>query len=176
MVHVIVVEPRKIITQRMVSPHDAPGVARLSVQERHGKGVKPANGYVWGFGERFDGAIASSVGHDSHNLIVAGKRPSDMKLALSALIECGGGFCVVQGGRILAKLPLPLGGLMTTAAPESVTSSLVALHEASRAVGCELSEPFLQLAFLSLPVIPRLKLTNMGLVDVEAFSLIPVAA
>ena len=175
-VHVIVVEAGKIITGRKVDAHNAPGVARLSVVERYGKGSPPANGYVSGFGESFEGAIASSVGHDSHNLIVVGQEARDMKVALQCIKEMGGGFCVVHHEKVLASLPLPFGGLMTSESPESVVSSLRNLHEASHSIGCQVPEPFLQLAFLSLPVIPSLKLTDQGLVDVDKFSFINVSA
>ena len=175
-VHVIGVIHGKIITTRHVMNHDEKGVAKLSVLERYGRGTKPANAYVKGFGENFKGAIASSVGHDSHNLIAVGDQASEMRTAMSALIECGGGFVVVQNGKVLARLALPMGGLMSTQDPESLKKSLEELKKASQQIGCELSEPFLQLAFLSLPVIPSLKLTDRGLVDVDAFKLIDVRA
>lgn len=174
-VHVIRVLPGKIITGREVLAHDAPGVRRLTVLERHGHERPPANAYVIGFGE-LRGAIASSVGHDSHNLIVIGDSPADMRAALGALIESGGGFSVAQGGDVKAHLPLPHGGLMSDASPESLRGSLAELREASGALGCELADPFLQLAFLSLPVIPTLKLTDHGLVDVERLEVIAVRA
>jgi adenine deaminase len=175
-VHVIGVEAGKLLTSRSIERHDAPGVARLSVLERYGHGSKPANGYVRGFGDRFRGAIASSVGHDSHNLIVVGTDTRDMATALGALIDLGGGFAVVQDGAVRSVLPLPYGGLMATRSLEDTRNAIVDLREASRSVGCALAEPFLQLAFLSLPVIPSLKLTDKGLVDVDAFQLISVSA
>ncbi len=175
-VHVIRVIEGKIITAHDVLAHSTPGVAKLSVLERYGHGSKPANAYVTGFGIGFKGAIASSVGHDSHNLIVVGDRCEDMRTALSSLIEVGGGFSVVKDGKVLARLPLPLGGLMSTAHPEELKTILLELKKASRSIGCELQEPFLQLAFLSLPVIPSLKLTDRGLVDVDQFKIIDVRA
>jgi adenine deaminase len=174
-VHVIGVRAGRILTDRHVARNDAPGVRRLSVLERHGRGAPPANAYVLGFGD-LRGAIASSVGHDSHNLIVVGDRPEDMRAALAALVETGGGFCVVRDGVLLARLALPLGGLMSFADPDEIARALVELHAASAAIGCVLPEPFLQLAFLSLPVIPSLKLTDRGLMDVDAFRLIDVRA
>jgi len=99
-----------------------------------------------------------------------------MRVALACIAEVGGGFCVVRGGSVLARLPLPLGGLMSLEEPESIARSLEELRAASRAIGCVLPEPFLQLAFLSLPVIPSLKLTDRGLMDVDAFQLIDVRA
>ncbi len=175
-VHVIDVIEGKIITGRAVLDHDAPGVARLSVLERHGRRLRPANAYVRGFGESFRGAIASSVGHDSHNLIVVGKEISDMRIALAELIRFGGGFCVVKDGTVSASLPLPFGGLMSSRSAPELQKALETLKDASRAAGCALSEPFLQLAFLSLPVIPSLKLTDRGLVDVDRFDFIDVRA
>lgn len=174
-VHVIGVREGRILTDRAVLPHDAPGVRRLTVLERHGKGSKPANGYVIGFGE-LEGAIASSVGHDSHNLVAVGKDPADMRAAMAALADVGGGFCVVSGGVVRARLALPLGGLMSLDDPAPIATALGELRAASRAIGCVLPEPFLQLAFLSLPVIPSLKLTDRGLMDVDAFRLIDVRA
>jgi adenine deaminase len=175
-VHVIGVRAGRILTDRHVMQHDAAGVARLSVVERHGHGGKPANAYVTGFGAKMTGAIASSVGHDSHNLIVVGSEARDMRAALAALVESRGGFCVVKDGVLLARLALPIGGLMSREPPASIAASLRELHRASHSIGCALAEPFLQLAFLSLPVIPSLKLTDRGLMDVDAFQLISVQA
>jgi adenine deaminase len=174
-VHVIVVRPGRILTERLVTRSDAPGVMRLTVLERHGHGGRPANGYVLGFGD-LDGAIASSVGHDSHNLIVVGKNTDDMRAALACLADMGGGFCVMRRGNVLASLSLPLGGLMSIDSPENIALGLKALRGASTSIGCVLAEPFLQLAFLSLPVIPSLKLTDRGLMDVDAFRIIDVRA
>ncbi len=175
-VHVIGVEPGKILTSRHVRGHDDPGVARFSVLERYGNGQPPANGYAQGFGENFRGAIAASVGHDSHNLTVVGSNSKDMRVALAALIQSGGGFCVVKDGQVQAKLDLPIGGLMSSEEPAKIVKGLEALRAASRGVGCALEEPFLQLAFLCLPVIPSLKLTDRGLVDVDQFKIIDVRA
>ena len=175
-VHVIRVLPGKIITDRHVARADDPEVARLTVLERHGRGLKPANAYVSGFGKEFRGAIASSVGHDSHNLITVGRETRDMKVAMGRLLETGGGFCVVENGQVIADLPLPLGGLMSPRPAAELVGELKKLRAASKAIGCGLEEPFLQLAFLSLPVIPSLKLTDRGLVDVDKFQFIDVRA
>jgi adenine deaminase len=175
-VNVIGIIPGKIITEHRVMNSQDAGVAKLSVLERYGKGSKPANGYVEGFGEDLSGAIASSVGHDSHNLIAVGSTSSDMRVAMMALNQTGGGFCVVKDGKVLSHLPLPLGGLMSEQSPSHLRAQLEDLKAASRSVGCTLHEPFLQLAFLSLPVIPSLKLTDQGLIDVNAFKKIDVRA
>ena len=174
-VHVIGVEHGKILTDHLVMNSADLGVSRLSVLERYGKGSRPANGYVKGFG-KLRGAIASSVGHDSHNLIVVGEKTSDMRVALQALMASGGGFCVVKDGAVQSQLALPFGGLMAKESPKAIEKSLLNLQAASRSIGCELPEPFLQLAFLSLPVIPSLKLTDKGLVDVNQFKVIDVRA
>jgi adenine deaminase len=175
-VHVIEVEHGKILTGRSVKDSNARGVAHLAVKERYGKNLKPATGYVSGFGETFTGAIGSSVGHDSHNLIAVGAKTSDMAVAMNFLRKSGGGFCVVKDGAVLAELALPMGGLMTNAPATEIRTKLSRLKDASRSVGCVLPEPFLQLAFLSLPVIPSLKLTDLGLVDVDRFEIIGVRA
>ena len=174
--HVMGVIPGKIITEHLILPSTDAGVARISVLERYGNKSKPSNAYVKGFGVSLKGAIASSVGHDSHNLIVVGSNSKDMRVALAALAESGGGFCVVQNEKVIALLELPLGGLMCADQPNDLKRKLVALRAASRSIGCELADPFLQLAFLSLPVIPALKLTDRGLFDVERFEPISVIA
>lgn len=171
-VHIIDVLPGKILTDRHVGNSDDPGVAQLTVIERYGYGHRPAHGYLRGFGDAFRGAIASTVGHDSHNLIIVGTEARDMKVAAEALAATGGGFCVVKNGAVLSQLALPIGGLMTDESPERIHRKLTELKAAARNIGCELHEPFLQLAFLSLPVIPSLKLTNLGLVDVDRFEII----
>jgi adenine deaminase len=173
-VHVIGVLEGKIITEHRIKNSTDRGVAKLSVLERYGKGSKPANAYVEGFGAEFKGAIASSVGHDSHNLITVGSNTEDMRVALAALARVGGGFCVVQNKKVSAQLALPFGGLMSDQDPKELKKALTSLKAASRDMGCALDEPFLQLAFLSLPVIPSLKLTDRGLVDVNTFKIIDV--
>lgn len=175
-VHVIGVESGRILTGRSVSKHDAVGVARLTVLERHGKKRPPANAYVTGFGSAFRGAIASSVGHDSHNLIAVGSNAEDMAVAVAALIDSQGGYAVTLAGQVTALLPLPFGGLMTSLGAGEVAKKLLEMRSVCRQQGCELDEPFLQLAFLSLPVIPSLKLTDRGLFDVDKFQLIEVRA
>jgi adenine deaminase len=175
-VHVIGVEPGKILTRRHVLDSKAEGVAHLTVLERHGKRSPPANAYALGFGKKFRGALASSVGHDSHNLIGVGSSTEDMAVAFRALIESGGGYCAVDKKEVKALLPLPFGGLMSLQPAHVLEKALLHLRRVCRAQGCELEEPFLQLAFLSLPVIPDLKLTDLGLFDVNAFRLVPAIA
>src|SRR5271170_3160466 len=145
---------------------------KVCVLERHGRNGNIGAGFVKGFGFR-QGALASSVGHDSHNLCVVGANDEDMAVAANRLIALGGGFVAAQGGQVLAELALPFAGLMSLEPFETVRRDLYSLRAAVQAMGCQLSEPFLHLAFLALPVIPHLKITDFGLVDVDRFELIP---
>jgi len=113
------------------------------------------------------------VCHDHHNIAVVGVNYDDMALAANRLGEIEGGFVVVEGGRVLAELSLPVAGLMSLEPFEQVHQNLIALRAAAKSLGVVLEEPFLQLAFLALPVIPHLKITDHGMVDVDRFEVIP---
>ena len=179
---VIGIVPGKIITPHLtfdIAPEDGdkrPDLARdlvkIAVIERHGKNGNRATGFVQGFGLQ-RGAIASTVCHDHHNIVVVGVDYDDMALAANRLGQIEGGFVVVQGGKILAELSLPVAGLMSLNSFEEVREDLVALRAAARGLGVVLEEPFLQLSFLALPVIPHLKITDFGMVDVDKFEVIP---
>jgi adenine deaminase len=179
---VIGVVPGRIITEhlrRTVPPSGVdPGqdIIKVAVIERHGRNTgSAASGMavasVHGFGLK-RGAIASSVGHDSHNITVIGVDDADMALAANRLGALQGGFVVAADGFIMAELALPVAGLMSLMDFEGVRDALLPLRAAARTLGCTLPEPFLQVAFLPLPVIPHLKITDKGLVDVDAFRLI----
>jgi adenine deaminase len=178
---VIGVLPGKIITEHRRFRLPALGnqttvdlardIIKVAVIERHGKNGNHANGFVQGFGLK-KGAIASTVGHDSHNICVVGVSEDDMAQAVRRLSEIKGGFVVVEDGRITGEISLPVAGLMSLEPYESVRDTLHHLRQAAFALGATLQEPFLQLAFLPLPVIPHLKISDMGLVDVDAFRLI----
>ena len=144
---------------------------KIAVIERHGKNGNMATGFVRGFNLK-RGAIASTVCHDHHNIAVVGADYDDMALAANRLGDIEGGFVVVEGGKVLAELPLPVAGLMSLESYEVVHDQLVDLRKAARDLGVTLEEPFLQLAFLALPVIPNLKITDRGLVDVNKFEII----
>jgi len=146
-------------------------VLKVCVIARHGKNRNIGRGFVRGFGLR-DAALASSVGHDSHNVCVIGSNDRDMAVAVNRLIELGGGFVAVKGGRVIGELALPLAGLMSLEPFETVANKLHGLKMIVAGLGCTLPEPFLQLAFLPLPVIPHLKITDRGLVDVDRFELL----
>ena len=179
---VIGILPGKIITEHLtyqIAPEDGdkrPDIARdlvkIAVIERHGVNGNRATGFVKGFGLQ-RGAIASTVCHDHHNIAVVGVDYADMALAANRLSEIEGGFVVVQGGRVLGELALPVAGLMSLEPFEVVHRDLVSLRAAARSLGVTLEEPFLQLAFLCLPVIPHLKITDFGMVDVDRFEVMP---
>jgi adenine deaminase len=119
-----------------------------------------------------------TIAHDSHNLVVIGDNDEDMKLAAGQIVRINGGIVVVRHHQIAGFLPLEIGGLMTTAPVEDVIKKLDELDEITRSMGVkpEHSDPFLSLAFLSLPVIPEIKLTDKGLFDVRKFGFIPLEA
>ncbi|WP_196257975.1 adenine deaminase [Pelagibacterium limicola] len=154
-----------------LKPDTEADVIKVAVVERHGINGNIGRGFVKGFGLK-RGAIASSVGHDSHNITVIGATDEDMALAVNRLIEIGGGFAVADEGEITADLALPIAGLMSTEPFEIVTEHLEHLRRAAKAIGCTLPEPFLQVAFLALPVIPHLKMTDRGMFDVDKFDFV----
>jgi adenine deaminase len=178
---VIGVLPGKIITEHRRYRLPARGnqttvdlaqdIIKVAVIERHGKNGNHANGFVQGFGLK-KGAIASTVGHDSHNICVVGVDEDDMARAANRLSEIKGGFVVVENGVVTGEIALPVAGLMSLEPYESVRDTLHHLRQAAFALGATLEEPFLQLAFLPLPVIPHLKISDRGMVDVDRFMLI----
>lgn len=159
------------ISERGTLPDLENDVLKIAVIERHGINGNVGRGFTKGFGLK-RGAIASSVGHDSHNITVVGATDEDMALAVNRLIELGGGFAVADQGRITAELALPIAGLMSLLPFENVAEKLHALRNAAWALGCTLPEPFLQVAFMALPVIPHLKMTDRGLFDVDRFDFV----
>jgi adenine deaminase len=166
----------EIITESLVSelrveygkvmPDVEKDILRVSVVNRYWD-APVSSAFVKGFGLK-GGAIASSVAHDSHNIIVAGANLEDMAIAVNALIQEGGGFCVCSGGRC-SMLNLRVAGLMCTKPAREVELVLEGLLESARVLGCTLGSPFMTLSFLSLLVIPKLKLGDKGLFDVEGF-------
>lgn len=179
---VIGILPGKIITEHLTfdiapeggdkQPDLTRDLVKIAVIERHGVNGNRATGFVKGFGLA-RGAIGSTVCHDHHNIAVVGADYGDMALAANRLVEIEGGFVVVEGGRVLAELALPVAGLMSLLSFEEVREELVRLRAAAKSLGVVLEEPFLQLAFLALPVIPHLKITDMGMVDVDRFEIMP---
>lgn len=173
--------PDQIVTrQTVIEPavHEGKVVAdpdrdilKLAVVERHRASPNLGLGLVRGFGLK-RGAIASSVAHDSHNIIVVGTNSADMLEAVIKIRKMQGGFTVVEDGRLIGSLPLPIAGLMSDRPMREVTENLRELMEHTRGLGGSLTEPFMSLSFLALPVIPELKLTDRGLVDVNQFQIV----
>ena len=150
-------------------------LAKIAVVERHLATGRVGLGFVAGSGLR-RGALASSVAHDAHNLVVVGMTDEDMALAVEHLAEIGGGIVAVDGGDILAECPLPIAGLLSDAPLQTVIEQSRACNDAARELGWTGASPFLTLAFLALSVIPHLKITDRGLVDVDRFELVPLRA
>jgi len=177
---VIGVIPGQLITEKLFEdvkidgdglPEIKPstGLNKIAVVERHKGSGRMAVALVRGLG-LIKGAIASSVAHDSHNIIVAGVEEDAMAAAVNKLAMIGGGFVVADGnGKIKAALPLPIGGLMSDQPAEQVAAEMRGLLAASAELGTNLTQPFLTLSFLALPVIPSLKITDRGLFDVDNF-------
>ncbi|OSQ42255.1 adenine deaminase [Thalassospira sp. MCCC 1A01428] len=159
------------VSQNGLMPDLERDVIKVAVIERHGKNGNIGRSFVTGFGLK-KGAIASSVGHDSHNITVVGADDDDMALAVNRLIEMGGGFAVAEDGKITAELALPVAGLMSEKPFETIATDLEHLRNAAKSLDCVLPEPFLQVAFLALPVIPHLKMTDRGLFDVDKFDFV----
>ena len=153
---------------------DADGdLVKLAVVDRYTGNARTGLGFVTGLGLR-RGAIASSVAHDSHNIIVAGLDDADMRAAVTAVAKMNGGLVVVRDGTSMASLPLPVAGLMSDQPVETVRDQLDTVIAAARQLGAQLADPFMTLGFLALPVIPDLKLTDQGLVDVRRFAVVPL--
>ena len=148
-------------------------ILKLCVVERHQASGRIGLGLVKGFGLKC-GAIASSVAHDSHNVIVVGVNDEDILRAVEEVKEMGGGLVVASGNDVIAKAPLEIAGLMSTQSLETLVKQVRGVKEAALNLGCALEEPFMALSFLALPVIPELKLTDMGLVDVNKFEIVPL--
>jgi adenine deaminase len=183
-VRLIEVVPDQLVTREVVEPapvedglfvaDPSRDILKLAVIERHKGTGNVGLGFVRGFKLK-KGALGSSVGHDSHNLIVVGTNDDDMLSAARAIAAMQGGMVAVANGKVLARVPLPIAGLMSDQPIERVREELDHLVAAARTFGTDLHAPFMALSFLALPVIPDLKLTDKGLVDVRKFDFVPVA-
>ena len=148
-------------------------ILKMAVIERHHNTGNIGLGFVKGF--KFSGgAIASTVGHDAHNIAIVGDNDEDMFVAATTLANSGGGQCVVSNSKVLALLPLPIAGLMSDAPPELVIDQQRTILDAVATLGCPLDDPFMPLSFLPLTVIPKLKLSDLGLIDVHQFAIVPI--
>jgi adenine deaminase len=182
---VIGIVPNQIVTESLVEePLVENGRAladptrdllKIAVVERHLGTGRVGLGFVRGFGLR-SGALASTVAHDAHNVVVIGVKDDDMLRAVRRLSDTGGGVVVVDRGIVKAELKLPVAGLLSDAGLEEVIAASRACVEAAHDLGCELASPFQSMAFLALSVIPSLKITDRGLVDVDRFEIVPLEA
>jgi adenine deaminase len=169
--------PGQLLTEQFVEPLSAPrgvvepdvggDVLKLAVLERHGKNGGFAVGFVRGFGIKH-GAMATTIGHDSHNLGVIGTNDEDMAHAVRELARLQGGVVAARDGKTIAALPLRVGGLMSTEPPEQVVAGKTAVYDAYKELGGTLKDPVVAMSFLQLPVIPELKMSDKGLVEMGA--------
>ncbi|MBW2064136.1 MAG: adenine deaminase [Deltaproteobacteria bacterium] len=162
-----------LVRDGSVIPDIERDILKLAVIERHRGTGRIGLGMVRGFGLN-SGAVSSSVSHDSHNVIALGTNDPDMFRAVSEVKEMGGGIVVVKGEKVIGRVRLEIGGLMSAQGIDSLMEQLDSVKTAARSLGCKLKDPFMTLSFLALPVIPKLKLTDMGLVDVENSALVPL--
>ncbi len=180
---VIGVIPEQVVTEDLrmeptrkdgtVISDPARDLLKIAVVERHHRTGNIGLGLVSGVGLK-RGAIASSVAHDSHNIVVIGANDGEMRAAVAAVAEMGGGQVVIAGGEVQAACPLPIAGLMSDQPLEEVAAQVEALTGTSHALGCTLPDPLMTMSFLALAVIPSLKLTDKGLVDVAKFDFVPL--
>lgn len=167
-----IIEEVKVIDGKVVAWPER-DILKLAVVERHTASGRIGLGLLKGLGLK-RGAVASSIAHDSHNLIVVGVEERDMFKAAAGVREMGGGIVVVKDGAILSSIRLEIGGLMTFKSAETVARQLRQTKDAIRALGSNLPDPVMAISFLALPVIPELKLTDRGLVDVDKHSFVPL--
>jgi adenine deaminase len=148
-------------------------LAKIAVVERHRGTGRIGLGFVRGFGIR-RGALASTHAHDAHNVVVVGADEADMAAAVRRLGETGGGQVAVNGGEVLAEVRCPIGGLLSEEPVEDVAAAARALEQAAAVLGVTLPAPFMAMSFLALSVVPELKITDRGYVDVDRFELVPL--
>lgn len=185
MIRVIGTIPDQVVTERLVERAKvidgfavsdvARDILKFAMIERHRASGNLGLGFVKGFGLR-RGALAGTVAHDHHNLAVIGVDDESMKTAVAAIIEMGGGLAVADGDSVLARMPLPVAGLMSEAPIEEARRQYEAMIAAARDLGNQMSDPFIVMSFMGLEVIPKLKLTDLGLVDVDEFKLVELFA
>jgi len=156
-----------------VSSDTGRDILKIAVIERHMASGRIARGLVKGFGLK-KGAIASSVSHDSHNIVVIGTHDGDMYTAAVQVVKMQGGIVAALNGQVLEALPLPVAGLMSDRSSEFVREKLKRLTEAARMLGSKLSDPFMAMAFLTLPPIPELRITDRGVIDAVKFKVTPL--
>ncbi len=182
-IRVIGLIPNELITRHLILDIPATGghleadltrdLLKIAVVERHHGTGNVGVGMVQGFGLK-RGALAASVAHDSHNLVCVGATDEDMRAAINAVAGMKGGLAVVDGREVTARLPLPIGGLISNDSLETTAAGWNEVRRAAHSLGCPLEEPFMTLSFMALAVIPELKITDRGLVDVDTFTHVPL--
>ncbi|MFD1706899.1 adenine deaminase [Siminovitchia sediminis] len=186
MANLIGIRPKMIVTKHLVEEvdvvdgHFQPSIEKdqlkIAVIERHYRTGNIGLGIIKGLGIQH-GAIASTVAHDSHNIVAAGTNDTDLLKAIQKTADMKGGLAVVEGGKVIASLPLPVAGLMSDMNYRLTNAQIIKLNESLKQIGCSMDfNPFITLAFLALPVIPELKLTDTGLFDVKTFQHIDIEA
>ena len=175
--------PNQIVTKKVVKkislkdgvayPNIKEDILKIIVVERHRATGNIGIGFVHGFGLK-KGAIGSTVAHDSHNLVIVGTNDRDILKTVEIIQAMGGGLAAVSDEKVIASLPLPIAGLMAEGSVSQVRLRMETLLNAAKELGCKLGDPFMTLSFLSLPVIPELKITDKGLVDVNQFKIVPL--
>jgi len=182
-VRVIEIIPEQLLTRvRIEAPLKENGVAvadpardlaKIAVVERHNATGRVGMGFVTGFGLR-RGAFASTVAHDAHNMVIVGVNDADMAICARRLIAIEGGLVAAEDGVVPAELPLPVAGLLSDQPFESVVDDLERLERCLAGLGVDVASPFMTLSFLALSVIPALKITDRGLIDIDTFELVPL--
>jgi len=156
----------KIRGREAVTADPGSDLLKICVIERHRYTGRIGKGFVKGFGFK-EGAIASSVAHDSHNVIAVGVDERDICIAVNGLRKMAGGLIITCKDHILGELPLPVAGLMSLWRAEDIARKMRELHDIAASLGCKIENPFMTLSFLALPVIPKLRITDRGLIDVK---------
>lgn len=179
--NVIGMIPHQIVTERLIEEVKVADdlvmtdidndIVKISIIERHNASEPSALGFVKGMGIQ-EGAMVSSIAHDSHNIVAVATNDNDLIAAAIQIVRMQGGIAIVKDGKVLESLPLPIAGLMSDQSLEYVSEKLKLLKDSAHKLGTSLDEPFMAMAFLSLPVIPKLKITDRGLIDVERFRII----
>ncbi|MHA2397155.1 MAG: adenine deaminase C-terminal domain-containing protein, partial [Candidatus Thorarchaeota archaeon] len=165
----LIEEPK--VEDGLVVPDIDRDIAKITIIERHNASEPRSVGFVKGMGIK-EGAMVSSIAHDSHNIVAVATNDRDLIQAAIQIVRMQGGIALAKDGKVIESLPLPIAGLMSDQTMEHVNERLKDLKTAAKKLGTPLEEPFMAMSFLSLPVIPKLKITDLGLVDVDRFRLI----
>ena len=166
LIKVIGITPGSIITKTLeLDPAKENDIAKIVVLERHNDTGRFGVGFIKGLGIK-SGAVGSSVAHDAHNFVVAGADDTSIITALKALADLGGGLVLTQGEKIINSFALPIGGLMSYLSAEEVANKLVNMEDSAKTLGIEINHPFMVLSFLCLSVIPELRITDQGYIDI----------